>query len=355
MIHVFLSYARADGLDAATKLRAELTAMGFQVWRDIEEMQGGLAWKEQLRAALRQVDALLLLLTPGAVAAKTVEWEWEKALTLDKRVIPLLIQPCDAPAELKRLHYHDLSDPGAYTLGLAKLARDLLRLAAARAAGGATAPATPKYVVGTAVNSTIGDGGVTINQAGPGALDPVAVARLVQVLRGQAPGDPAVQAEIVGLLREMQPTLAEVAAGVHDLKAGQERILARFELAEQRIVEPIVARLQGQQAEQVAAILDALETRTFPADELGRHLATIQMVLAQINVRSAQIRDRQLAESARQVAELASAPGLDVKHKLKLTIPIVPLLVGYEAEFELSSRLNLEEAWRGVRSWIGGK
>ncbi|PKO19434.1 MAG: hypothetical protein CVU38_21565, partial [Chloroflexi bacterium HGW-Chloroflexi-1] len=56
MIHVFLSYARADGLDAATKLRAELTAMGFQVWRDIEEMQGGLAWKEQLRAALRQVD-----------------------------------------------------------------------------------------------------------------------------------------------------------------------------------------------------------------------------------------------------------------------------------------------------------
>ena len=355
MIQIFLSYARVDGLDAGTQLRAELTAMGFQVWRDLEEMQGGLAWKEQLRGALRQVEAVLLLLTPGAVASRTVEWEWENALTLDKRVIPLLIQPCDVPAELKRLHYHDLSDPATYTLGLAKLGRDLLRIAAAKPAEQAPAPATPRYVVGTAVSSTIGDYGVTINQAGPGALDPAAVARLVAMLRAQAPGDPAVQAEILGILREIQPTLAEVATGVHDLKAGQERIFACFDLTEQRILAPILTRLDSQQAEQTAAILDALASRTFPAEELGRHLAAIQMALAEINVRAAQIRDRQLAESARQVAEQISAPGLDVKHKLKLSIPIVPLLVDYEAEFELSSRLNLEEAWRSVRAWVADR
>ena len=139
------------------------------------------------------------------------------------------------------------------------------------------------------------------------------------------------------------------------MQQGFTRVLDRFDLAEQRILAPILARLDEQQVAQITAILDALEARVFPADELGRHLAVIQMALAEINVRAAQIRDRQLVESARQVVELASAPGLEVKHKLKIAIPILPLLVAYEGELELGSRLNLGEAWRGVRGWIGGK
>ena len=78
------------------------------------------------------------------------------------------------------------------------------------------------------------------------------------------------------------------------------------------------------------------------------------MALAELNIRTTQIGDRQLAESARQVTELASAPGLDIKHKLKVTIPIVPVLLSYEGAFELGSRLNLEEAWRALRGWITG-
>ena len=352
MMTIFLSYARRDGLDAATKLRGELAAMGFQVWRDIEEMQGGLAWKEQLRAALRQVDAVLVLLTPGSVASPTVEWEWENALTLGKRVIGLLVSPCDVPAELKRLHYHDLSQPAMYTLGLARLARDLIGLAAERPAPAQTPAAGPRYQVGAAINSTIGDFGVTVNQFGGAGLDAAAIARLVQVLRSQAPGDPDVQAEILAILREVQPTLDEVAVGVRDLQAGQQRILARFDENEQRILSPILARLKAQQAEQTAAILDALEARAFPAAELNAHLAAIHLTLAEINERSAQISDLQLTEAARQVGKLASDPGLDVKHKLKVTIPIVPLLLNYEAELGLSSGLNLLKAWEALSRWV---
>lgn len=352
MIHVFLSYARRDGLEAATKLRGELTAMGFPVWRDIEEMAGGLAWKEQLRAALRQVDVVLVLLTPGSVASTTVEWEWENALTLGKRVIGLLIAPCDVPAELKRLHYHDLSQAETYTLGLARLTRDLLRLAPAAAPAAppaAPSPAAPKFVVGTAVNSTIGDYGVTVNPAGPGGLDAAAIARLVQTLRRQAPGDPAVQAEILAIVREMQPTLGDVAAGVRDLQAGQQRILARFDASEQRIVQPILARLDQQETTLLDKILDVLDVATFGADELDRHLAAIDAALAEVNARAGEIADRQLAASAQQVDELASAPGLDARHRLKVTIPIVPVLLSYEGEFELNSRLDLAAAWRALQ------
>lgn len=129
-ICVFLSYARKDGNAAAARLRNELERVGFEIWRDIEDMQGGQAWKEQLRAALRKVDAVVVLLTPAAVASKYVEWEWENALTLEKRVIPLLIQPCTVPDELSRLHYHNLSTDQDYVLGFASLMRDLYQLPA---------------------------------------------------------------------------------------------------------------------------------------------------------------------------------------------------------------------------------
>ncbi len=39
MPKIFLSYARADGKTAAIRLRSELQRAGFEVWRDIEDMQ----------------------------------------------------------------------------------------------------------------------------------------------------------------------------------------------------------------------------------------------------------------------------------------------------------------------------
>jgi len=178
------------------------------------------------------------------------------------------------------------------------------------------------------------------------------VARIVSALRARQSVSPATEAaELRFVLDDM---LRQINVRFDRLDAGQTRILTRFDQQEQRIVQPILARLDEQQVALTAAVLDALEAHTFPADELGRHLATIQMALAEICIRAAQIGDRQLAESSRQVTELASAPGLDIKHKLKVTIPIVPVLLSYEGAFELGSRLNLEETWRAIRGWITG-
>jgi len=163
MTTIFLSYTRADGLDAATNLRTQLTNAGLTVWRDLEEMRGGVAWKEQLRTALRQVDAIVLLLTPGAVASTVVEWEWENALTLEKPVIPLLIAPCNLPAELNRRHYHDFSTPAAQLANLPKLLRDLYQLPNSAQPSSAAADQAAKYVVHNAKDSAIGDNAKTIN------------------------------------------------------------------------------------------------------------------------------------------------------------------------------------------------
>lgn len=355
MLTLFLSYARSDGNHAAIRLRGELEAMGFNVWRDIEDMQGGLPWKEQIRAALRQVDVVLVLLTPAAVTSKTVEWEWENGMTLQRQVIGLLMLPCQAPDELKRLHYHDLSDPAAYTLGLAKLVRDLLRLATSRPEAKAQPAAAAKYQVIRPKNSAIGDQATVVNlssssQRGGREVD---VARLLQVLRREdAPQDTQAQHEMAEVLREIQADVKQANAKLETLSSQMVLLLARYEQGEQRILAVLVMRLDAQELALTTAILDGLERRESSDSEIGRHLATVEAALQEVQQRAREISDQQLVASARQVSDMISAPEMDFKHKLKLTVPIIPFLLEYEGEVELSSRLNLEETWQALQRLV---
>ncbi|MCL4862275.1 MAG: TIR domain-containing protein [Caldilineaceae bacterium] len=207
MVNIFLSYARADGAAAAETLRQEVTQMGFTVWQDVEQMRGGKAWREQLHDALQGVDALLALLTPGYVASTMCTWEWRSALKLGRRVVPLLIAPCDIPDELARLHYHNLSDPNRYPLGLATLARDLIELI----------PATPpqpavgagaKYSIRGHRNTIIGEGATVIRVSGAdaSALSQNILSTLAQLRANAGPH----QAEFDAVLREISAQLGAV-------------------------------------------------------------------------------------------------------------------------------------------------
>lgn len=125
MLTVFLSYSRNDGADATSRLREELGRAGFDVWRDIEDMRGGVNWKDQLGTVLKTIDVVLVLLTPQSTVSPNVEWEWRTAMSLSKPIIPVLIAPCTVPDELRDLHYRDLSHPDGYSLGLMGLIGDL--------------------------------------------------------------------------------------------------------------------------------------------------------------------------------------------------------------------------------------
>ena len=125
---IFLSYAREDGNPAAERIRREMHSAGFSVWRDIENMQGGKEWKAQLRTALHQVEAIIVLLTPKSVESKYVEWELEMARMIDKPILPVLILDCDIPDELDRIHYRNLSIEQGYNQDLLLLIQDLNNL-----------------------------------------------------------------------------------------------------------------------------------------------------------------------------------------------------------------------------------
>lgn len=127
-LEIFLSYSHTDGDDACEQLLTKLESLGYRVWRDVKELKGGDVWKDRLRVALRTADVVLVLLTPEAVNSKYVEWEWEQALTLRKRVIPLMMLSCAVPKELEQLHYYDMSQPAKYSQSFEYLLRDLRNL-----------------------------------------------------------------------------------------------------------------------------------------------------------------------------------------------------------------------------------
>ena len=56
---IFLSYGRRDTQALAERLRADLKARDYEVWRDIERIRTGWDWDEEIEAGLRRSRALL--------------------------------------------------------------------------------------------------------------------------------------------------------------------------------------------------------------------------------------------------------------------------------------------------------
>lgn len=72
---VFLSYVRED-TKVAGVLRAGLSKAGFEVWDPAERLMPGDNWALHLGKALQKADAMVVLLSPAAIASAHVEIEY---------------------------------------------------------------------------------------------------------------------------------------------------------------------------------------------------------------------------------------------------------------------------------------
>src|SRR5437762_1658357 len=90
----FISYRRRDGEAYAKRLRLRLQNEAPEVclWRDREDMVGGISWWEQIKEAIDNVPVVILVLTPGALEPDSVVIsEWKYARQEGKHVFPVLV------------------------------------------------------------------------------------------------------------------------------------------------------------------------------------------------------------------------------------------------------------------------
>jgi hypothetical protein len=95
---VFLSYSRVDRA-FALRLRDALEARKQDVWIDEQDIAPASRWREELTEAIRDSNAVVLLISPDSAASPECGHELEHAAQLNKRIIPVHFRRTD-PARL---------------------------------------------------------------------------------------------------------------------------------------------------------------------------------------------------------------------------------------------------------------
>lgn len=108
---IFISYARKDGAEFASRLFRELQSTGHAPWLDEEHLKAGMNWGKDIEQAINECDFLLAILTRAYAASEVCRAEHMRALRMGKSVIPLLVDPdANRPLQLEHLMYRDFTD-----------------------------------------------------------------------------------------------------------------------------------------------------------------------------------------------------------------------------------------------------
>jgi hypothetical protein len=117
--HLFVSYSKKDS-DFAFKLADDLTAQGRRVWID-RQIGGGERWRSSIAQALRDSDAMIVILSPNSVESEWVMHEGSIASGLEKPIFPIMIAPVTRlPIWMEELQYIDFVKRD-YEAGFAQL------------------------------------------------------------------------------------------------------------------------------------------------------------------------------------------------------------------------------------------
>ena len=105
---IFVSYSSNDR-PFAIKLTEELEKLGANIWIDQLGIELGENWDGAIEKALDDSNSFLLLISPTSVESPNVQDEVSIAIEENKKMIPVLIKPCELPMRWKRRQYADLT------------------------------------------------------------------------------------------------------------------------------------------------------------------------------------------------------------------------------------------------------
>ena len=130
MLHsIFLCHASADK-PFVRRLSGDLIRLGSRVWLDEAEILVGDSIIEKIQNGIENSDFLGIVLSRNSVSSIWVRKEVEAALTQEielneRKVIPILLEPCDIPLFLRTKKYADFSDVENYDDALNQIVKVL--------------------------------------------------------------------------------------------------------------------------------------------------------------------------------------------------------------------------------------
>ncbi len=120
--NLFISYSRRE-VGFVDDLADRLKQMGYAFWLDYRSLVPGKPWEEQIFQGVASASVILLVVSKASMASENVEMEWKRVLQQNKRIILLVFEAVDLPAELEKYEWVDFR--GSYQSALTELDRQL--------------------------------------------------------------------------------------------------------------------------------------------------------------------------------------------------------------------------------------
>jgi len=104
MQQIFISYSRKD-MGFVRKLAGDLEKAGYDVWWDLTDLRGGDDWVRLIPAAIESSQHFIIVISPDSVESEWVRKEYTQALSLRRKIIPIMLEATSVPFALNTINY----------------------------------------------------------------------------------------------------------------------------------------------------------------------------------------------------------------------------------------------------------
>ena len=150
--------------------------------------------------------------------------------------------------------------------------------------------------------------------------------------------------------------LASIEDDLKVLMGGQIAILGRLEQTKKAllshydntascIVTRVIDRLSQNQLQLTQELLDGLEVNKVSEIDIEEALVLVEQRLPNL---------ADTSSIPMELTRVIENPNLDARHRLKVCIPIIPLLLDYEGEIELGTGFDFKILWDRVKTRLRG-
>jgi len=138
MQHVFISYSRLDS-NIVGLIESDLKDNGHQIWRDVENIQGGEEWSDAIEQGILSSYVFIVLVSSNSLASTWVNREIKFATNHPNEIpiVPIILEQVQIPVSLQKWQIVDFSEVqaaqglpqiSAYRQSIQRLLRDLEEL-----------------------------------------------------------------------------------------------------------------------------------------------------------------------------------------------------------------------------------
>lgn len=111
MTHVFISYADVDR-PTMENIARSLMREALTIWTNKTDIKAGTQFKKEIEKGIEGADSIVYLISEKALESQYCQQEIQYALSLNKRIIPVLVKPTDLDkiaSEILSVQFIDLS------------------------------------------------------------------------------------------------------------------------------------------------------------------------------------------------------------------------------------------------------